>query len=125
MGRKAVFKTCAGIPENFVIRISTIQIVGISKGSDSSERVVGVKQATNSAKRIRRKMKAGEFDIERIPKNHISGYGRSEKVSWNLIKKVTLDGKTKIWEQEVLTIDAASPSMISNGAGIIVERRPV
>jgi hypothetical protein len=70
-------------------------------------------------------MKAGEFDVERIAKNHISGYRRSEKVSGNLVKKITLDCKADVLEREVLTVDTASPGVISNSASVIVIGPPV
>ena len=65
-------------------------------------------------------MKAGELDIERIAKNRISGHGRSEKVAWNLVKKITLDGKPDILERKVLSVNTTSPGVISNTPPIIV-----
>jgi hypothetical protein len=120
--RKTIFKTDASIPENFIVRISAIQTVRVSHGSDPGERIVLVEYSANSAKRIRREMKAGEYDIERIAKNHISGCRRSEKISRYLVKKIPLDCKTEILEREVFTINTASPSVISNCAAIIVKR---
>ena len=121
MRRETVFKTCAGIAKNFIVRVSTMQTVLISEGGEPGERIIFVKYSTHSAKGIGREMQAGEFGIEGIAKNHVSGNRRSEKVTWNLVKKITLDGKAEILEREILTVNTASPGVISNGAGITVK----
>jgi hypothetical protein len=72
--RKTIFKTSAEGPQNFIVRISAIQLVRVSKGSDPGERIVLVKYSADSGERIRRKMKAGKFGIKRIAKKQASGY---------------------------------------------------
>ena len=62
----------------------------MSKRSHPGEPIVLVKYSPDTAKHIWRKMNAGEFEIERIPENYVSGYGRTEKVSRDL-EKNTLD----------------------------------
>src|ERR1700724_3610649 len=55
-------------------------------------------------------MKAGKLVIKRITKNHVRGHRRSEKVSRNFIKEITLEGNAEVLEREVLAINTASPA---------------
>src|SRR6266446_8567536 len=70
-------------------------------------------------------MQVGGFVIQRITENHVSGYCRSEKVSRNLVKKITLDCKTEILKREVLPVYATSPIVISDAPPISVIHPPV
>src|ERR1700730_9474153 len=122
MWGKTVFETYAAVSKNFIVRISAIQFPCVTHRSDPGERIVLVKYSAYSAKRVGRKMKTGELDIQRITDNHISGDRRSKKISWNLVKKVALDSEANVLQREVLTVDAASPGVISNCTIIIVIR---
>jgi hypothetical protein len=70
-------------------------------------------------------MQVGVFVIQRVTENHISGHCRSEKVSRNLVKKSTLDGKTEILKREVLAVYATAPIVIRDTPPILIICPPV
>ena len=60
----------------------------MSKSCDSGERIIRIKDSSNTAKYIWREMKPRESDIKRVAKDYIPCYRRSEKINGNLIKKL-------------------------------------
>jgi hypothetical protein len=118
--RETVFKATAHVSKDV--------IVVMPPGSERCHvdvRAVLIKDSADSTKYVRGEVKSREFRVQRIAKNQITGHGLSENIAWNFIVEISLKRDSEVLEREVLAINAASPSVLANGAMIIIKSHPV
>ncbi len=64
-------------------------------------------------------MKTREVDIKGVAKDYVPSHRRSEKIIRNLVKKIALYREAQISQWKVLSVNTASPGVISDCTDVI------